>query len=41
VKTAIDGKSVSSPDELTKVIRALKPGQTVPMQSSAPDAKSS
>ena len=32
VITSIDGKPVNSPDDLTKVIRALKPGQTVPMQ---------
>jgi serine protease Do len=32
VITSIDGKAVNSPDELTKAIRALKPGQTVAMQ---------
>jgi serine protease Do len=32
VITSIDGKAVSSPEELTKAIRALKPGQTVAMQ---------
>jgi serine protease Do len=32
VITSIDGKSVNSPDELTKAIHALKPGQTVAMQ---------
>jgi serine protease Do len=32
VITSIDGKAVNSPDELTRVIRALKPGQTVAMQ---------
>jgi serine protease Do len=32
VITSIDGKAVNSPDELTKAIRGLKPGQTVAMQ---------
>ncbi len=32
VVTSINGKTVNSPDELTKEIRALKPGQTVGMQ---------
>ncbi len=32
VITSIDGKTVTTPDELTKAIRALKPGQTVGMQ---------
>jgi serine protease Do len=32
VITSIDGKAVNSPDELTKAIHALKPGQTVAMQ---------
>jgi S1-C subfamily serine protease len=32
VITSIDGKAVNSPDELTKAIRTLKPGQTVAMQ---------
>jgi serine protease Do len=32
VITSIDGKPVNSPDELTKAIRALKPGQNAAMQ---------
>jgi serine protease Do len=32
VITSIDGKPVNSPDELTKAIHGLKPGQTVAMQ---------
>ena len=32
VITSIDGKAVNSPDELTKAIHNLKPGQTVAMQ---------
>jgi serine protease Do len=32
VITSIDGKAVNSPDELTKAIHGLKPGQTAAMQ---------
>jgi serine protease Do len=32
VITSIDGKAVNSPDELTKAIHGLKPGQTVALQ---------
>jgi len=32
VITSVNGKAVNSPDELTKAIRALKPGQTAAFQ---------
>jgi S1-C subfamily serine protease len=35
VITSIDGEAVSSPDELTKAIHALKPGRTVALQVSS------